>query len=436
MAVTCSTTQSTDQYLLVTGNAVSVSTGSTGTGGLFPGGTYVSEVTSTGYVLSPPPWLTEFPEAITASSTSSTFGVVAGYPPDLFLTRMYAQAADRTMFDAFSFHPYAFPGLGAFRWLDSGSWAMVPALRQIMVANADGAKSIWFTEIGAPTGQCRASWSAVASTATQLVVDGPAAKNEDVGYLVGAASPALPSGSYVASVDPGVSWTVLPPTGLQVAQALTSGAFVSTLTLSAATSVTIPSGAQLVIWLGDTNGYQGAALNGYAQAPFLTVTTTAQTQIAAGATASVPITQVTVPAIPAGYAFDQNLASVQCAQSLGQTWGEAVAAETSAVINLVPPGVLAPWSVVPPAQQPTAISSEDQQALLIAYALQFVVSEPWPYVGPMFVYCWSDASGQNNAGPFGLTRVDGSPKPAIAALAAIASTGGASYGLGLPGFVD
>ena len=433
--VTCTSAVSTDQYSLISGNAVSTSAQSTGLGGLWPGGTYVSQVTSTGYVLSPPPWLTQFPEAVSASSSATKFGMGSGYPPDVFLTQMYAQAAGQPMFDALSFHPYAWPSLGSFRYLDSGSWAMVPTLRQIMVDNGDGAKSIWFSELGAPTGQNWASWNAAASTATELVVTGTAAKSEDLGYLVGAASPALPAGSYVAGVSAGESWTVLPPTGLQVVQALTSGESVSALTLSATTAVTIPNGAQLVIWLGDTNGYADATINGYAQAPFLTVTTTAQTQIAAQATASVPIDQVTVPTIPGGYAFDQNLASIQCAQSLGQTWGEAIAAAMKAVVNLVPPGVLTTWAVVPPSQQPDAISSEAQQALLIAYAFQFVVSEPWPYVGPMFVYCWSDASSENNAGPYGLTRVDGSAKPSIAALAAVAATGGRSYGLGLPGYV-
>jgi hypothetical protein len=434
--VTCSSAKSTDQYSLISGNAVSVSTQSTNTGGLWPAGTYVSQVTSTGYVLSPPPWLTKFPEAINASSSTSTFGMGSGYPPDIFLTQMYAQAAGAPMFDALSFHPYAWPSLGSFRYLDSGSWAMVPSLRQIMVDNGDGAKAIWFSELGAPTGQNWASWGAAASTATQLVVSSSAAKSEDLGYLVGAASPALPAGSYVASVSAGESWTVMPPTGLQVVETLTGGENVSTLTLSTTTAVTIPDGAKLVIWLGDTNGYSGAPINGYAQAPFLTVTATAQTQIAAKSTGSVPIAQVTVPTIPAGYAFDQNLASIQCSQSLGQTWGAAVTAATKAVANLVPPGVLTTWAVVAPSQQPEAISSEAQQALLIAYAFQFVVSEPWPYVGPMFVYCWSDASSENNAGPYGLTRVDGTPKPAYAALSAVAATGGRSYGLGVPGFVD
>ena len=41
------------------------------------------------------------------------------------------------------------------------------------------------------------------------------------------------------------------------------------------------------------------------------------------------------------------------------------------------------------------------------------------YVGPIFVHCRSDASIAGNAGPFGLTRVDGSAKPALAALTAL-----------------
>ncbi|MFG2817958.1 hypothetical protein ACGFX4_00900 [Kitasatospora sp. NPDC048365] len=47
---------------------------------------------------------------------------------------------------------------------------------------------------------------------------------------------------------------------------------------------------------------------------------------------------------------------------------------------------------------------------------------PWPYVGPVFLYCWSDDGG--GAGPFGLVRVDGSAKAALAALTALTATGG------------
>ena len=436
--VTCATASANDQYLLVTGNEVSVSTSSTDTGGLWPAGTYVSKVTSTGYVLSPPPWLSSFPEAVGASTSSSTFGMGTGYPPDVFLTQLYAKAGGEPMFDALSFHPYVWPGLSGFRWLDSGSWDMVPALRQIMVANGDGAKAMWFTETGAPTGQCRGSWSAAAATATELVITSPSAKAADLGYLVGA--PGLPAGGYVAAVSPGQSWTVMPPTGLTVAQTLTPGASISTLAVQAgARAVTVDSGTALTVWSGNTNGYSGQSLNGFAHGPF-TVTTNQGPVTVPPTAAGQPATTLGIAAtnVPGSSSAETVPAGgqVQCAQSLGQTWGAAVAAGSGAVVNLVAPGVLATWPVVPASQNPAAISSEDQQALLIAYALQFVTSTPWPYVGPVFVYCWSDASSENNAGPFGLTRVDGSAKPGLGALAALALSGGNAPGVGLPGYVN
>lgn len=449
--VTCPNARADDRYMVATGSAVSVSTSDSTVDGRWPGDTYVSQVTSTGYVLSPPPWLGRFP-AVAASGPGTTFGVGHGYPPDVFLTRMYTAAGGAPMFDALSMHPYAYPALSTFRYLDAGSWEMVPALRQIMVANGDGAKSIWFTELGAPTGQNQASWPAAAPTGGQLVMSGAGARAEDVGYLVGAGG--LPVGSYVAAVTPGGSWTVLPPTGLTVNESLASGATITTLTVRAAGSVTIapvdgsttapaptavsgtvtiPKGATLTVWLGDGNGYYGASVNGFAQPPFTVTTTTGPVTVAPGTSATLDITAVSVPANPGGYRFPPG-GLVQCGQTLGQTWAAAVPAATGAVVNLVPPGVAAPWPIPALGQRPSALSTAEQQAMIIAYAYQFVTSTPWPYVGPMFVYCWSDASSHNNAGPYGLTRLDGSRKPAVAALAAIARTGGRVPGLGLPGY--
>jgi hypothetical protein len=433
-SVTCSSATSTDQYLLITGNEVSLSTSSTDTGGMWPAGTYVSEVTSTGYVLSPPPWLSAFPAAVAASASSSTFGMGSGYPPDVFLTRLYAEAGGAPMFDALSFHPYVWPAVSGFRWLDSGSWAMVPALRQIMVAGGDGAKPMWFTEIGTPTGQCRGTWSAAAATATSLVVDSASAKADDLGYLVGA--PGLPAGSYVAAVNPGQSWTVLPPTGLTVAQSLTPGAAISTLQVKAGSrAVTVASGTALTLWCGDTNGYSGQSLNGFAHGPFTVTTNQGPVTVAAAAAATLEIAATAVPGSSSAETVPSG-GQVQRAQSLGQTWGATVAAGSDAVVNLVAPGVLATWPVVAAGQNPATISSEEQQALIIAYALQFITSTPWPYAGPVFVYCWSDASSENNAGPFGLTRVDGSAKPGLAAVTALTQSGGSAPGLGMPQYVN
>ena len=265
--------------------------------------------------------------AVTASPSPSTFtfGAEHGYPPDVFLTQAYA-AADGPMFDALSMHPYTWPGLPSTAWPDSGSWAMVPEIRQIMVANGDGAKPLWFTEIGGPSGRHTASWPAAAASAAELVVANPGAAQADLGYFMGA--PGLPVNSYVAAVTPGQSWTVMPPTGLSVNQSLA-------------------------------------------------------------------------------------------------------------------PGSVIPWSITAPpptsplsaSSLPPTISSDSQQAAIIAQAYRFVAATPWPYVGPIFVYCWSDASVGNNAGPFGLTRLDGTAKPSLAALSATAGSGGLPPGPGIAGYV-
>jgi polysaccharide biosynthesis protein PslG len=70
--------------------------------------------------------------------------------PPAFLTQMYAAGA-KGSFDATAAHPYVHPsGLAANP--DNG-WSDVPAMRDVMVANGDGGKKIWMTEMGAPTSE-------------------------------------------------------------------------------------------------------------------------------------------------------------------------------------------------------------------------------------------------------------------------------------------
>lgn len=70
--------------------------------------------------------------------------------PRTFLSRLY-QAGARTSFDAVAMHPYAWPyGISAAG--DWNQWNSMPKTYDIMVANGDGAKKIWATEYGAPTG--------------------------------------------------------------------------------------------------------------------------------------------------------------------------------------------------------------------------------------------------------------------------------------------
>jgi hypothetical protein len=86
--------------------------------------------------------------------------------PLTFLERMYASGAHGSM-DGVGWHPYTFPrGLEFF---DSSAWSQmsqtVPSARSIMAANGDGAKKIWVTEFGAPTGSSGASLSEEAQAA-------------------------------------------------------------------------------------------------------------------------------------------------------------------------------------------------------------------------------------------------------------------------------
>jgi hypothetical protein len=69
------------------------------------------------------------------------------YPVN-YLTAMYANGA-KGYFDAVNIHPYTFPELPT----QSGTmFQNIPKLYGVMEANGDGAKKIWITEFGCPTG--------------------------------------------------------------------------------------------------------------------------------------------------------------------------------------------------------------------------------------------------------------------------------------------
>jgi polysaccharide biosynthesis protein PslG len=69
--------------------------------------------------------------------------------PPAFYAQMYAAGAGGS-FDAGAAHPYVFPGgIGAD---PLNSWSDVARVHDVMVANGDGAKKIWMTELGAPNG--------------------------------------------------------------------------------------------------------------------------------------------------------------------------------------------------------------------------------------------------------------------------------------------
>jgi hypothetical protein len=57
-----------------------------------------------------------------------------------------------------------------------------PSHWDIMVANGESAKSMWFTEFGAPTGKGYGSWPATSATDTSLTVTSPSATADDIHY--------------------------------------------------------------------------------------------------------------------------------------------------------------------------------------------------------------------------------------------------------------
>jgi polysaccharide biosynthesis protein PslG len=89
-----------------------------------------------------------YPVLKAADPTSTV--ITGGLSPDTsgidtltFVRAMYAAGAGG-YFDALGLHPYAFPFLPT---MDP-----ITAVHNVMVANGDGNKQIWLTEVGAPTG--------------------------------------------------------------------------------------------------------------------------------------------------------------------------------------------------------------------------------------------------------------------------------------------
>lgn len=73
--------------------------------------------------------------------------VGGGQTPQAFLTEAYANGA-RGLVDAVAYHPYG----GMAPAVESNMITVPPALHDIMAANGDGAKLLWATEYGLPTG--------------------------------------------------------------------------------------------------------------------------------------------------------------------------------------------------------------------------------------------------------------------------------------------
>lgn len=78
------------------------------------------------------------------SNTGNVIGAVE------FLQRMYANGA-KGSFDAVGFHPYTYPLLPDNDAPWNGWQIMETGIRGVMLANGDGGKQVWVTELGAPT---------------------------------------------------------------------------------------------------------------------------------------------------------------------------------------------------------------------------------------------------------------------------------------------
>ncbi|MBF4192795.1 family 1 glycosylhydrolase [Mycolicibacterium phlei] len=102
-------------------------------------------------------------------STVIAGGLSPAFAPDApptFVAEMYERGA-KGYFDAMAMHPYVFPhGLQADTL---NGWSDVERVRALMVANGDGDKKIWMTEMGAPTSAPSAEGVSEQEQAKQIV---------------------------------------------------------------------------------------------------------------------------------------------------------------------------------------------------------------------------------------------------------------------------
>jgi hypothetical protein len=366
---------------------------------VWPTGTAITAVGSGTYTVSAPPWSTGGLPAIAAGS--GTLRVQnTQLAPDFYLARVYEAAAGKPWCDALAIHPYTQPVVVGEQRRIYGGWAVVQDMRNTMVANGDGAKPMWLTEFGAPGGAPGgASWSAAAATDTALVISCSQASALDLNYQISGTG--LSAGTWISAVTAGVSWTVSPSTALTIATAITAGQNTTSITLAATPSgpVTIASGTILTI---------APQVNpGTYQTLLIPVTTTAPV------TTSTTITTV-VPVVAFAPVEKVSLGSPILA-SLGQTFGAAIAAASGQKVNLAPQGAIFAFGQ----------NDDATMAKIIESGLQAISAgspgvnsgpgaPPWPFAHgtPVFIYNWEDT----NSGTFGLQRIDGTSKPAMAVI--------------------
>jgi hypothetical protein len=92
-------------------------------------------------------------------------------PGDVFFAELYKNGA-KGNFDVASFHPYSYPCFPSKTCSTDRTWYHVPAVRETMVANGDGAKKIWATEFGSPTNGTATDGHVTEQQQAAIMVDG------------------------------------------------------------------------------------------------------------------------------------------------------------------------------------------------------------------------------------------------------------------------
>jgi polysaccharide biosynthesis protein PslG len=85
--------------------------------------------------------------------------------PPAYMAQLYAAGA-KGYFDAAAVHPYVFPG--GFGADTENGWSDVSRLHDVMIANGDGERKIWFTEFGVPTNALSCGGATQAQQAEQI----------------------------------------------------------------------------------------------------------------------------------------------------------------------------------------------------------------------------------------------------------------------------
>ena len=399
-----------------------------------------------------------------AGASGATFVRISNtyMQPDYMLKNLYRWKAlnspSTPLWDGVNVHPYSTPQLPADYQLVNKGWTTLAqqynsrchSIRQLMIDNGESVKPLWVTEVGWLTGWTLATWSSVPAGTTTITVYSPDAKSDDLNYTFISLSAEsqytqdtnanyqFPAGSFVSAVNPGVSWTITMPGGAPAGGIMGIDTnptdFTSTLSESKtwAQSPTM-TGRWVVVYAGGANGgaANDVAINpGYANLSSQLISGTAYTALPVQSLPYALTTGQTVTTGTQSWTVASNTPASTSATTIPVTSQTASATyKTNSVVSL-PPG---------PAVKLTQGygCNEIQQAAAIGQLFESIrygvaspvsgadqVGQPYSFVNPLFLFNWRDSADN----PMGLTRVDGTAKPALAAVTAAMSGGaGAVY---------